>query len=123
MQFTTLLLVLQDYGIVRKLGAVVSDNSSTNNTLCQAIEAYLLKEELIEWDSTHWRLRCIGHIINLAVQAFLFDDSIKVEDLESYNDLEAAGQFQNDDEDKKEVSASWAPWQASQYYCEYPRLC
>ena len=33
-QFDVLLPLLQDYDIVRKLGAVVGDNSSTNDTLC-----------------------------------------------------------------------------------------
>ena len=33
-QFAVLLFMLQDYSIVQKLGAVVADNSSTNNTLC-----------------------------------------------------------------------------------------
>ena len=33
-QFATLLPVLQDYSIVRKLGAIVGDNSGTNDTLC-----------------------------------------------------------------------------------------
>ena len=37
--------MLQDYGIVQKLGAVVADNSGTNNTLYQEIEAYLLEIE------------------------------------------------------------------------------
>ena len=84
-QFKVLLPVLQDYGIVRKLGAIVADNASPNNTLCQAIEAYMLVKEDRLWDATHWRVRCSGHIINLAVQAFLFADIIKVEELESYD--------------------------------------
>src|SRR5271165_2545510 len=33
-QFDVLLPLLQDYNIVQKLGAVVSDNSRTNDTLC-----------------------------------------------------------------------------------------
>jgi hypothetical protein len=41
-QFDVLLPVLQDYGIMHKLGAVVADNSGTNNTLCQEIEDHLL---------------------------------------------------------------------------------
>jgi hypothetical protein len=44
-QFDALLPLLQDYDIVQKLGAVVGDNSSTNDTLCRAIEAYLKREE------------------------------------------------------------------------------
>jgi hypothetical protein len=33
-QWEALLPVLQDYGIVRKIGAIVGDNSGTNNVLC-----------------------------------------------------------------------------------------
>jgi hypothetical protein len=33
-QFDILLLLLQDYNIVQKLGAVVGNNSGINNTLC-----------------------------------------------------------------------------------------
>lgn len=47
-QFSVLLPVLQDYRIVRKLGAIVGDNASTNNTLCAAVEKHLLEEEEIE---------------------------------------------------------------------------
>jgi len=87
-QFTALLPVLKDYGIVRKLGSIVCDNASSNDTLCRTIEAYLLKEEDIEWNSKYRRVRCTGHIINLAVQAFLFHDLIEIEQLESYDRLE-----------------------------------
>ena len=47
-QFATLLPVLKDYSIVRKLGSIVCDNTSTNDSLYRTIEAYLLKEEDIE---------------------------------------------------------------------------
>ena len=46
-QFLTLLPILKDYGITRKLGAVVSDNAGTNNTLCRTIEKYIKEEEAI----------------------------------------------------------------------------
>jgi hypothetical protein len=36
-QFLVLLPVLKDYGIVRKLSAIISDNTSTNNVLCRFI--------------------------------------------------------------------------------------
>jgi hypothetical protein len=47
-QFAILLLVLKDYSIVQKLGAIIGDNASTNNTLCCTIEDHLLEEEDIE---------------------------------------------------------------------------
>jgi hypothetical protein len=33
--------VLQDYGIAHKLRAIVSDNASTNNVLCQLVQKKL----------------------------------------------------------------------------------
>jgi hypothetical protein len=47
-QFDTLLPVLQDYNIVQKVGTVIGNNSSTNNTFTQAYKAYLLKEDSIK---------------------------------------------------------------------------
>ncbi len=44
-QFDVLLPIFEEYGIVRKLGAVVGDNSGINDTLCRAIEVYLRREE------------------------------------------------------------------------------
>jgi hypothetical protein len=83
-QWNVILPVLQDYGIVRKLGAVVGDNSSTNDTLCNAISQYLYEKEDITWDPSYQRIRCQGHTINLIVQAFLFSRS-QLEKIELYD--------------------------------------
>jgi len=40
------------------------------------------EEEAIVWKSLYKRIRCNGHIINLAVQAFLF--KVEVEQINSY---------------------------------------
>ena len=95
-QFITLLPILQDYNIVRKLGVIMGDNSGTNDTLCQEIETYLFTEEGIMWDASQRRLRCLGHIINLAVQAFLFHNVIRVEELKSYDESEESREFENE---------------------------
>ncbi|KAM7196956.1 Ribonuclease H-like domain containing protein, partial [Rhypophila sp. PSN 637] len=79
---TTLLLVLQDYDITRKLGSVIGDNASSNDTLCRIIDNHLLEKEEISWNSSLRRVPCLGHIINLAVNAFLFRDSKDLESLE-----------------------------------------
>ena len=84
-QFAILLPVLEDYGIVRKLGAIIADNASTNDTLCGFIESHWYTKLDLEWKALHWRIRCIGHIINLAVQAFLFANVMKIEELELYD--------------------------------------
>jgi hypothetical protein len=97
-QFDVFLPVLNDYGITQKLGAVVGDNSSTNDTLCREIEDHLLEEEDISWDASYWRARCMGHIINLAVQAFLFHHTVGTHELELYDDLEQRGELSGKEE-------------------------
>ena len=47
------------------------DNTSTNDVLMDYI-ASDLEDEGIAYDARQHRLRCNGHIINLAVCAFLF---------------------------------------------------
>jgi hypothetical protein len=39
-QFSILLLVLEDYSIVRKLGAIIADNAPSNNTLCDMVQGH-----------------------------------------------------------------------------------
>jgi hypothetical protein len=70
-QFNALQPLLDDYGILSKLGSVIGDNASTNDVLCRTIQTHL-QTKGIAWDSIERRVRCTGHIINLAVQAFIF---------------------------------------------------
>ena len=100
-QFDCLLQVLKDYGVVRKLGVVIGDNSSTNDVLCRTIEDYLKEYEDIEWNSMFQRIRCTGHIINLAVQAFLFKSLIETDQLEAYDQEEENGD--KGDEEKRRL--------------------
>jgi hypothetical protein len=86
-QWHTLLPILQDYGIVKQIGAVMGDNSSTNDTLCRQISSYM-DGEGVEWDPVANRLRCLGHIINLAVQSFLFSKIIDEETLQERGEKE-----------------------------------
>jgi hypothetical protein len=72
---------------------VIGDNISTNNTLCCTIKDYLLKEENTVWVADQWQVRCLGYIINLVVQAFLFYNAIKMEELALYDKLKAIGQL------------------------------
>jgi hypothetical protein len=77
---------------VEKIGAIVGDNSGTNDTLCRTISNYLSSEKKINWTQTHLRLRCMGHILNLVAQAFLFTNSEDEKEMESYDqeDIEEA---------------------------------
>ena len=97
-QFSILLPVLEDYDIVRKLGAIIADNAAPNNVLCRVIQSHFEDELDLEWDAEHWRIRCIGHIINLVVQAFLFADVIGIEELESYDNQDQRGEKEGEEE-------------------------
>jgi hypothetical protein len=96
-QFSVLLPVLEDYGIVRKLGAIIGDNAKTNDTLCKAIEEYWEEKLDMTWKVEDWRIRCMGHIINLIVHAFLFAKAITMEELESYDEEDINLDISNDE--------------------------
>jgi hypothetical protein len=45
-------------------------------------------------------MRCLGYIINLAVNAFLFQNVLEIEELELYNDQEGKGELRDNEERK-----------------------
>jgi hypothetical protein len=60
--------VITDFNLNGKIGHFISDNVGSNNL---AIEAFC--KELKLKNLTARRLKCLGHIINLAAKAFLFN--------------------------------------------------
>jgi hypothetical protein len=48
-QFSILLPVLQDYGIKKKLRAIIADNAPLNNVLCRIIETHIEETYDKEW--------------------------------------------------------------------------
>ena len=61
--------VLVEMGIIPKLGHFTADNDGRNDTCIRAI---LKKRRPDIKDPNSRRVRCLGHIINLAAKAFLF---------------------------------------------------
>ena len=55
------------------------DNAENNDTMVKSISRVFQEQHGIEYDPIEHRLRCTGHIINLAVQAFLFGKHLDVE--------------------------------------------
>jgi hypothetical protein len=51
---------------------ITSDNVGVNDTLVRTLEAFIRVEGIEYWTEKTRRLRCIGHIINLATQALMF---------------------------------------------------
>ncbi len=86
-QLRVLLPYLKENRIFSTLGYIISDNHVINNKLCRLLSTYLLENEGIEWDALLYRLRCNGHILNLAAKAFFFrelkDDKDEDDELEN----------------------------------------
>lgn len=68
-QANMVLATLNSYDICNRLGYLVMDNATTNDTLMDYISADL-ESERISYDPWHYRLRCNSHIINLTVCVF-----------------------------------------------------
>ena len=66
----TLGQVVQDYEIVDNIGYFVLDNAESNDACIEIFIKNLHPQPPIP--KVHRRLRCIGHIVNLAAQAFLY---------------------------------------------------
>jgi len=69
---TILIRTINEYNLTTRLGWITSNNAGVNNTLVRAIEAFMRAEGISYWTEKTRRLRCIGHIINLATQVFIF---------------------------------------------------
>ena len=65
--------VIKHYGFTKTLGYAILDNASTNDTLANAL-ASRLSDIDTDWDPKQHRIRCFGHIVNLAASAFIYID-------------------------------------------------
>ena len=61
---------LEEYDLQGKLLAITLDNASNNGTLLKSVEQRLL-EKGIKWNSESGGIRCLAHVIQLAVNSFL----------------------------------------------------
>jgi hypothetical protein len=100
-QAVVFLQCLNQYEIQpHKLGYITMDNATSNDKLLQAVQ-----REIPTFDASERRIRCNGHIINLAVQAFLFgqDDQadVEAESIENLTRIEGRG------EDRIQTAAAW----------------
>jgi hypothetical protein len=67
-QVEVLWQVLKDYEILERVGYCVGDNHGSNDKLLQGLSTRLQKEEIeARYDAKQRRIRCHGHILNIAV--------------------------------------------------------
>lgn len=111
-QVRIFLKVIQEAGLQGKLGFFTMDNHSSNDKMLHHIA-----EEIENFDPILRRMRCYGHVLNLAVQAFLFDSS-RQSDEDQVNEEEAIdlairaiSQLSKDSildiKDKQEIARKW----------------
>ncbi len=62
---------IREYGIASKVGYFMMDNAGNMNTMIDKVSDDLEHEFGVFYDPLPHRLRCFGHIINLAVMEFL----------------------------------------------------
>lgn len=102
--------VIDEYGFAYRLGYFTGDNHGSNDTMCHAISTHLRDYHNAKWEAYPHRIRCQGHVLNIAVQAFLFapdkkaiDDAIDVADDEINEQVEDNLAARH----KKNTAAGW----------------
>lgn len=78
-QAEKIILLIQEYEIISKLGYFVLDNITPNDTCVNQI----LCELRPDLNKKERRLQCVGKIINLAAQAFLFGKDVETFQMEA----------------------------------------
>ena len=74
-QASLILQTLEAFDIQSRLGYHTGDNATSNDTCIEVLESELFTKYGIKFNSKRRRVRCIGHIINLSLQAFLLASS------------------------------------------------
>jgi hypothetical protein len=66
-----LIEIIKDYGLEERIGYFITDNAGSNDTCVEYILSTLLPD-LSESERKQRRLRCSGHILNLACHSYLY---------------------------------------------------
>jgi len=86
-QFDAAKPLLQEFGITIRIRALITDNSTTNDTLCRALERMFQELHIISpWRARDMRVHYLGHIINLIIKAFLLNKEILSKEEEEKQD-------------------------------------
>jgi hypothetical protein len=68
---------LEEYEIHHLIGKFNVDNAANNDTALREIATRLQEEGYPSFDPVKDRLRCFGHVLNLAVKAFLWGTNVE----------------------------------------------
>ncbi|EXU94991.1 hAT family dimerization domain protein [Metarhizium robertsii] len=70
-----LMKIIGNYNLAHRVGYFTGDNDAKNDTCLRQLALELSEEYGVAFDAVSSRTRCVGHIINLSLQAFLFATS------------------------------------------------
>ncbi|KAK5988788.1 hypothetical protein PT974_05110 [Cladobotryum mycophilum] len=73
---------IQDWDINNRIGTVISNNASNNNTYTRSL-FHQLDPRMTSIDAEERRMRCYGHILNLVGRAFLYHEDSEAFEQES----------------------------------------
>ncbi|KAK5996251.1 Putative AC transposase-like protein [Cladobotryum mycophilum] len=79
---STLHKVIQDWDIEDRVGTIICDNATNNDTCIQHL-FQLLNPMMMPSDASDRRMRCFGHILNLVGRAFLYGEDSETFEQES----------------------------------------
>ncbi|KAG7403417.1 Zinc finger BED domain-containing protein 4 [Fusarium oxysporum f. sp. rapae] len=74
-QATLMAEAIEEYGIAKQIGYHTGDNATSNDTCLKHLSQMLQDKYGISFHPNQRRIRCIAHIINLSLQAFLLASS------------------------------------------------
>src|SRR2546423_1901119 len=64
--------IIREFELAHLVGYFTTDNAGSNDTLLETLEKTLLVEYGARFNPKKQHVRCLGHIINLSLSAFLF---------------------------------------------------
>lgn len=67
--------IIRKYSLAHRISYFTGDNDAKNDTCLRQLASELSEEYGLVFDAASSRTRCVGHIINLSLQAFLFATS------------------------------------------------
>ena len=100
-QADAFLRVLKEYNIPHNhIGAFTSDNHGSNDKMIRILQKTILDLPPVE----HARVRCLGHIINLAAHAFIYKQSAEADEIARHNQL---SQGKKKDKEEVQTPSEW----------------
>src|SRR5579859_1337952 len=95
--------VLHEFNIQTKLFCITTDSASNNGKMMKELSKLLRQRDSIKWNGLTHHIRCLAHVINLAVKAFLIN--LKVAPLSEEHEWLSREDLEESDVDEESDSS------------------